>query len=174
MKMANMISILHVLIGATAFASLAETVYVFHSDLPIALQINGEVWIQKVSEFSISDRGVVFSLVELSEAAWFWTLYNMWCLAGLYRRGQYFTPQNSQCFLRIGYALIVMAVLDTLLVPALSGYLYYRGITEGLVDMDIALIVSELDLMTAGLFFLLIGAIMDKASNMQEEAEMTI
>lgn len=174
MKMARMINLLHILIGATAVVSLAETVFVFQSDLPIALQINGEVWIQKISEFSISDRVAILSFIELSEVAWFWALYNMWCLAGLYRNGQYFTQENSQCFVLMGYALIVMSVLETLLVPVVSGYLHYRGIIEGLADMDLTLVLGEISLMTSGLFCLLIGAIMDKASNMQEEADMTI
>jgi hypothetical protein len=173
--MAVMINFLFVLIGVTAVLSLASTVYIFQSDFPISLQVNGEVWTRQVSEFAMSDRLVVFTLIELASLPWFWALFNMWRLAGLYKGSQYFTQGNSKCFVNIGVALIIMAALQTSLAPVASWYLYSRDVIDGLADWDISLIfLSETDLLTAGLFFLLVGTIMEKASKLQEEADMTI
>lgn len=175
MKMALMINFLFLLIGATAVLSLANTAFVFQSDLPISLVINGEVWTRQVSDFATPDRVMVFALIELASLSWFWALFNMWRLAKLYKDGQYFTPKNSRRFVGIGYALITMSVLQTLLVPVVSWYLYSREIIDEFADWDISLIfLSEIDLLTAGLFFLLIGTIMERAIKMQEEADMTI
>lgn len=174
MNNARLIGLLHLLIGGTAIVSMVQTVYVFQSDLPLVLEVNGEYWTRKISEFVFTDRLVIISLIQMSELAWFWALYKMWSLARLYSGGQFFTPQNSQCFIGIGNALMLMAVLETLLVPALSGYLYGRGVIDSFVDLDLALLFSGIDLMTAGLFCLLIGSIMEKASALQEDADMTI
>ena len=174
MKMSRLINLLFVLIAVTAIMSLVDTIIVFDSDFPLALQIDGDVWIRQISEFSVSDRVAIFSMIELTTLPWYWALFMMWCLAKLYRDGQYFTPQNSRCFVGIAYALIAMSILDTLLAPAVGGYFYYRGIIDGLPDMNVTMILAETDLLTAGLFFFLIGIIMEKASTLKEEADMTI
>lgn len=175
MKTAQMINLLFLLIAATAVLSIVETVFVFQSDFPISLMIDDEVWTRKVSDFALTDRIVVFALIEVASLSWFWALFNMWRLAKLYKDSHYFTRRNSMCFVGIGYALITMAVLQTILAPIVSWYLYSRDIIDAMADWDISLIFfGELDLLTAGLFFLLIGAIMERASKMQEEADMTI
>jgi len=174
MKMSRLINLLFVLIAVTAILSLTDMVFVFQSDFPLALQIDGEVWIRKISEFLVSDRVAILSMIELTTIPWYWALFMMWRLAKLYRDGQYFTPQNSRCFVGIAYALIAMSVLETLLAPIIGGYLYHRGIIDGLPDMNVTLIFADTDLLTAGLFFFLIGIIMEKASILKEEADMTI
>ncbi|TLP68980.1 DUF2975 domain-containing protein [Parasedimentitalea maritima] len=174
MKMSRLTNLLFVLIAVTAILSLTDTIFVFQSDFPLALQVDGEVWIRKISEFSISDRVAIFSMLEFTTLPWYWALFMMWRLAKLYRDGQYFTPQNSRCFVGIAYALIAMSILDTLIAPVIGGYFYYRGILDGMPDMDVTLILADTDLLTAGLFFFLIGMIMEKASTLREEADMTI
>ena len=69
--------------------------------------------------------------------------------------------------------LVLMALSRTLIQPIISYYFYWRGISPGLADLKLVLNI-DLDLLMIGLIFFVIAKIMERASEINEENQLTI
>ncbi len=164
---------LRLLIIIAVLMTIVEIVLAFFSDEPIALFVQGEVWMQEISSFGLVDRIVIFSILGVAIFLWMTVLYQFWRLCSLYRQNMIFTVKNAHCFIRIGWAMIGMAITDTLEIPLLGAYLLESGYIPAMPDMDAAF-MFELDFLVAGLFFWLVAKIMERAAILQEEAALTV
>lgn len=169
----NLTLLLRALVLVAAAVSMVETVYIFFSDFPLALPIDGEVWTKPVSELTVHDRFVLFAFIEIATLFWFSVLYQFWRLCGLYAQGLFFTALNARCFKYIAWAIIGMSLVDSVEVYAIGAYLTAQGIIPMMPDVEFFLLL-ETDFLVAGLFFLLIAKIMERAAVMQGESELTI
>ena len=164
---------LRIVVLTAAVMTVAEDIFAFFSHEPVALYVQGELWTKEISSFSVVDRLVIFSVLGSATLLWVIVLYQFWHLCRLYQRNMIFMVANARCFINIGWALIGMGIINTLAVPVIGAFLTFRDIIPQMPDMDTIFIV-ELDLLVAGLFFLLIAKIMEQAAVMQEEANLTV
>jgi hypothetical protein len=84
-----------------------------------------------------------------------------------YRKGQIFEEENARRLVRLGLALAAIGVLNTLSLPIFNMLLYWRGVSPWLADMPFIL-VFEPDYVMAGLFFVILGKIMRRGSELEE------
>ncbi|MBR9884836.1 MAG: DUF2975 domain-containing protein [Oceanospirillales bacterium] len=164
---------LNLLILGTLALSLGEMMFTFASDIPVTLSINGEFWTRPISGFEAGDRVVLVTLISLGKLLWIGVLYQFWTLCSLYKRNQIFTVANARCFKHTGVILVMIAVVEVALVPAIGGYLMYRAIIPKMPDIKYALLFN-LDTLVPGVFFWLIARIMESAAAMKDESELTI
>lgn len=164
---------LRILIIVAILMSAFETIFLFFSDKDIAFYLNETLWTKKISSFGIWDRFIVFDLLSLLTILWFAVLYQFWRLCDLYSQGKVFTTENTRCFRYIAWAIMGMALLETIEIAMIGAYLNFRGIVPHMPDLD-GILMLELDLLTAGIFFWLVSKIMDHAALIREEAELTI
>ncbi len=162
-----------VLIAASLALVADEIITFFFSSQPVALLIQGEVWTKPLTSFQAFDKAVLFFIVNTGNFCWLFALYQLWALCALYSDNHIFEAQNARHFINIGYALMVMSILQMFVVPTAGAYLLYRNISPQMPDINI-LGLLELDLLVAGLLFLLIAKIMEFAATIQEESKLTI
>ena len=77
-------------------------------------------------------------------------------LARNYRAGQVFGEINARCFVRIGMALGLIGVFETIYFPFINYFLYWRGISPWLADMPWLAVIRP-NMFLAGLFFFVLG-----------------
>jgi hypothetical protein len=158
---------LTLLIAAAALFSIAAPVYLA-ADGQAFIFVSGEkTWRFMFSDLPWLDRIVFLPLISSTKIVWLYGLYQIYRLARQYRRGQIFDDANARRFVLLGVALAVIGVLDMAVYPIANVFLYWRGISPWLADMPFLLVFSP-DYLMAGLFFIILGKIMRRGSDLEE------
>lgn len=140
---------------------------------PLVLAKGDDLWKFTLGELKAWDRVVVFTTLVLPSLIWVLGVLQIGQLALLYRGGKVFEQANVRCFLRLGTILVVSGILESLVYPAINHYLFARGISPWLADMKL-LFTLEPDLIMAGMFFFVLGKIMQRGVELQEFDRLTV
>lgn len=158
----------------TALMEVAENIFTFLlKDFSLMLHIDGELWFREFSSFNVRDKLIVFLIEEAFSFAWLFVIYQFWALCALYNQGRIFTTRNAFKFKHMAFGLIAMSLAQTLMLPLTGLYLTSQGILGKMPDLDWAVMI-DVNFLTAGILFWLIAKIMERASLLQEEAELTV
>lgn len=172
--MGRMILALRCFCIMTALMEVAENVFTFLlKDFSLMLHIDGELWSREFSSFNAHDKFIIFLIEEAFSFAWLFVIYQFWALCALYKQGRIFTTKNASKFKYMGFGLIAMSLAQTLILPLTGLYLTSQDVLEQMPDLDLAVII-DVNFLTAGILFWLIAKIMERASILQEEAELTV
>lgn len=172
-KLENFTKWLRVVIALTIMALIIEVLFIFLSDVPITLKIDGEYWTKNLASFSLYDHLFITVAINVLNILWLGILLVFWRLCSLYARNQVFTVENALCFSKIGWLLIGMFIWDVLKSPLIGAYLIMQGITNNMPDWDLVLLLNW-DYLVPGLIFILMSKIMKYAAMMREESDLTI
>jgi hypothetical protein len=157
-----------VLTVMTAFYPL-----IFNGPLGLVKDNGAKVWTTTVQELPVFERLTVVFTSALYNFAWLYALVQIVRLARHFRAGHIFAEANARCFVRIGAALGLMGILQTLTYPLLNYFLYWRGISPWLGDMSLLDTIHP-DYVMAGVFFFVLGKIMRRASELEESDRLMI
>ena len=172
--MGRLILALRCLCVMTALMEVAENIFTFLlKDFALSLHIDGALWSRQFSSFNPRDQFVIFLIEEAFSLAWLFVIYQFWALCALYKQGWIFTTQNASKFKYMALGLMAMSLAETLALPLTGLYFTSRGILGQMPDLDLAVII-DVNFLTAGILFWLIAKIMERASILQEEADLTV
>lgn len=157
----------------TALLSLYGPLSMIWVDSPIVLAKGTEIWQSTFHKIPKPDLWLMIGIITLPMAAWIYGITQIMLLAKNYRVGKIFGADNSKFFVRLGLAMMVMGLFDSLTYPAINYLLYYRHISPWLGDMDIFTFAKP-DLLMAGIFFLVIGKIMQRGAELEETDQLTV
>lgn len=157
----------------TVLLCLCEPLALLFSDAPIALAKGTEVWSSSLNALPATDVAFILMVLLAPQCAWLVAVIQVAYLAGNYRRGIVFDRRNAGRFLRIGIALAVMGVLHMLVMPFIGYWVFHRGLCPWLPDMPF-LAIAEPDLMMSGIFFFVLGKIMQRGAELQESEDLTV
>jgi len=157
----------------TAFISLVSPFFILFGDVPIVLSKNGEIWKTDFHHFAPADALICFFIIILPTFAWLFAVIQILCLANYYKKGCIFSYPNTRCFLRIGIALVVLGILSNIVSTLLNYYLYYRNISPWLGDIY-WLELCDPGFVMAGIFFIVLGKIMNYGTQLQDNERFTI
>ena len=158
-----------------ALLAAAVPIYILFSDAPIVLLKEGgkTTWNTTFNALPTIDRLVVFVLTFSSSVAWLYGLLQIARLAVFYRQGAIFELRNARCFMYLGGAFVVIAILETVTGPLINAFLYWRGISPWLGEMPLLFLI-EFDYLMAGVFFFVIGKIMRNGNELEESDRMIV
>lgn len=158
-----------------ALLAVAVPVYIIFSDAPIVLlKENGKTaWNTTFNALPAVDRVVVFALTFSSSVAWLYGLLQIARLAVFYRQGAIFEFRNARCFIHLGGAFVIIAILETVTGPLINVFLYWRGISPWLGSMPV-LFAIKFDYLMAGVFFFVLGKIMIYGNELEESDRMIV
>ncbi len=165
--------VLLMLAGLTIIISFIAPLVLLSGDAPLVLAKGADVWRTTLSQLPLLEASLCVVVTSLPNVAWVYCVVQILLLARLYRAGKVFTQENSRYFRRIGIGLTVMGFLSVLVLPVIGHLLYYRGISPWLPDMPL-LAVFEPDLLMAGVFFYVLGKIMQRGTELQENEDLTV
>lgn len=154
-------------------AQATETIIEFNGDTPLVLIMDNQIWSKPLSEFSMLDKIAILGISELFTMAWLFVIYQFWALCDLYSKGEVFTRANARKFHFMSVGLILMSLGKTISDPLLGYFLASRGILEAQPDFDPATMI-DINFLTAGVVFCLIAKIMERASLLQQDADLTV
>jgi len=140
---------------------------------PVVLKNGPEIWQFTFQSLQRMDATILTVIILLPQVAWISAAWQVARLAIHYRRGGFFSPIITTCFLRLGMALAAMGALDSLAYPAVDYIFYWRGVSPWLGDVPV-LAILRLDLMMAGAFFFILGKIMTRGKELQDLEQFTI
>ncbi len=168
-------NLLAVMAVFTALVTAAAVFYplIFNGTIALSKDHAAQFWKTTMAEMPVFERLVVLGLLSLASAAWLYGLLQIFRLARNYRTGQIFGEANARYFVRIGVALGLIGILQSLTYPALNHFLYWRGISPWLGDMPLLFLIRP-DYLMAGLFFFVLGKIMRRASELEETDRLMI
>ena len=171
-RWSNLLTVMAVL---TALLTVVAAFYPLIFNGPVGLFKDGgaKIWTTTVQELPLFERLTVVFIEALSNFAWLYALLQIVRLARSYRAGHIFGEANARCFVRIGVALGLMGILQTLTYPVLNYFLFWRGVSPWLGDMP-ALFTIHPDYVMAGVFFFVLGKIMRRASELEESDRLMI
>lgn len=165
--------ILLILAWITVIISLAGPLYMVLSNAPMVLAKGDEIWKTTMSQIPAMEGYLCLFILMLPNFAWVYAVANIAKLAKFYQKGQVFEEQNTRCFIKIGIALCIMGVLSALVLPAVNYLFYYRNITPWLSDMPLFALLNP-DLIMAGAFFYVLGKIMQRGAELQDNERLTV
>lgn len=157
----------------TAAISFYAPLTILWQDQPILLAKGTEIWKSTIYTLPKLDAAMIIAISLLPQAPWLYGLYQIMRLARNYRQGKIFSRTNSAYFIKLGYAIFVMGLISALIYPILNMLLFYRGISPWLGDMDTMTFIQP-DLLMAGIFFLVIGKIMQRGTELEETDQLTV
>lgn len=172
-KLARLSGTLLVLAYVTALLSIIAPLALLTDSSPIVLAKGSEIWKTTLGELPLLEGGLCVFLLLLPDMVWVYAVIQIARLAHYYRRGFIFEYRNTQCFVHIGGALIVMGIVGNLAMPLVNYLFYYRHISPWLADMPL-LAVMEPDLIMAGAFFYVLGKIMRRGAELQDDERLTV
>jgi len=164
-----------------AMAILAATItmivliypLIFDGPIVLATDHGAKVWNTKLFDIPVFERFTVLILLYLPSFAWLYVVLQVFRLARNYRDGQVFGEINARCFVRIGAALALIGGFETINVPFVAYFLYWRGICPWLADVSWLHLIQP-NMFMAGLFFFILGKIMRRASALEENDRLMI
>ena len=164
-----------------AMAILAATITVivliypliFDGPIVLAREHGAKIWNTKLLDIPIFERFTVLIVLYLPSFAWLYGVLQIFRLARNYRAGKVFGELNARCFVQIGVALGLIGVFETIYLPIISYFLYWRGISPWLVDLSWLNLIQP-NMFMAGLFFFVLGKIMRRASELEETDRLMI
>lgn len=154
------------LVFATPLASLLQ-------DSPIMLIKGTETWKTSLYALPLCDAVALVSIILCPQIAWVFGIFQILHLALNYRRGKIFDTENTSRFIKLGYSLFLMGVLEIIAFPAANYLLFLRKISPWLGDMPILSFIQP-DMIMAGAFFIVLGKIMHRGLELQETDELTV
>lgn len=104
---------------------------------------------------------------------WLYGLLQFSRMARYFRQGRIFEERNARCLVRVGYALGIICVMDSVFLPSVAFAFYWGGTTPWLADLPIAHII-EPDYAMAGLLFLVLGKVMHRAVEIEKESRLIV
>lgn len=164
---------LRILSVVTALFTIASPVYALSHECPITLLKGQEEW--KIDLFALGwfDFLAVFTVVMLPKFAWLASLFNILMLARRYEHGRIFDQANARRFVRIGECLVLVGLLDCMIAPFINYFLYWRGISPWVGDMPLAYVVQP-NYVAAGVFFVVMGKVTQRAFELQEDNRLIV
>jgi hypothetical protein len=165
--------VLFVLAAAAALFALARLLSFLFQDGRVTLLKEGEVRDIFVADLSALDRTFVSAVMAAQTPVWLYALSNMAGLARAFRRGMVFERGNARRVMRIGFALTTIGVLQSTLKPVLAVFLYWRGVIPWLADLPLAYVI-HVDTVMAGLFFVILGKVMHRAIELDENQRLIV
>jgi hypothetical protein len=157
----------------TIVISFIAPVVLLSGDAPLILAKGADIWRTTLSQLPRFEGALCVVITSLPNIAWVYCVVQILLLARLYRSGKVFTQENTRYFRRIGVGLTLMGFLSALMLPIIGYMLYYRGISPWLPDMPL-LTLFEPDLLMAGVFFYVLGKIMQRGVELQENDDLTV
>ena len=168
----RLVFVLRALCISAVLILIVQNVEIYSSSLKLNLTIQGTEWNALLSDFNKMERFAIVLILNFSNLIWMYVIYQFWALCSLYAKRNIFSADNVKKFQNMSYGLIGMSVAQNLALPFLGLFLMHGGYIQNYPDMDLTAI--DLNFMTAGVLFLLIAKIMQRAIQLQDEADLTI
>jgi len=172
-KLARWSLILLVLAVLTMLLSLVSPLTLLFGDAPVVLSKGTEIWKTTFHSLPTAEATALLLILMAPQLAWVIAVVQVARLAQRYRRGRIFELGNTVYFIRLGVALAVMGLLQSLVLPLVNALFYYRHISPWLADIP-WLEVLQPDLIMAGAFFFVLGKIMERGAELHESDQLTV
>ena len=175
-KLSRLVSILRAFIYIVIAFRVIGFVGAFASDQDIYLELDGALWSQQLTSFSITDQVFIGIIIAAPSLILIWGLYQLIKLCRLFDSGVIFATDTVRCFKMFAASLIVVAVAETVASPILIGYLWLRAIIPDFADVDAinALSMVQVDVLAFGVLFFVLARIMEEGIELKQDSEMTI
>ncbi|MBO1897927.1 DUF2975 domain-containing protein [Shewanella sp. BF02_Schw] len=115
--------------------------------------------------------GIILGSVEILPYLFIYSF--LYQLFGLYQQGHVFTPRNFRCLSRIALVFLVWILLSLFYPMIIAFTLHFSG-TSSAVPVYFSLGSQELKYALFGMIFYCVAWVMKHATELQEEAELTI
>ena len=115
--------------------------------------------------------GIILGSVEI--LPYLFIYYFLYQLFNLYQQGQVFTPANFRCLSNIALVFLVWILLSLFYPMIIAFTLHFSG-TSSAVPVYFSLGSQELKYALFGMIFYCVAWVMKHATELQEEAELTI
>jgi hypothetical protein len=171
-RWSNVLAAMAILAAVITGLALAYPL-IFNGPIVLAKEHGAEIWKTQLLDMPVFERFTVLIVLYLPSFAWLYAVLQVFRLARNYHAGQIFGEANARCFVLIGIALGVMGIVETVYFPILNYFLYWRGISPWLADMPWLAVIRP-DMFMAGLFFFILGKIMRRASDLEENDRLMI
>lgn len=172
-RWSNLLAVVAILAAVVVLFRLADAVS-FDGTIRFIKENGAQKWDIKLSDIPLFERLTVVALRSVPPLGTLYTFLQVFLLARNYRSGQIFSAANARYFVRIGLALLVMAAIGTVTFPFLNHFLYWRGISPWLADLPPLQWMLRPGNVLVGLFCLILGKIMQRASELEENDRMMI
>jgi hypothetical protein len=166
-------SVLYILVAFGALYYLFSGARFLYGDGRIVLIHGKQLWRISLGELSIADRLAMFGIVSPPDVVLLYSYWQLFKLAGNFRRGAVFHNNNASLLVRTGCGLITMGFLNALSFAIGRCYLYWRGISPWFGDSTITFGVKY-NYVMVGLFLFVLGQVMRRASELEENQRLIV
>lgn len=124
-------------------------------------------------KLSFIEKSLGYFSSMIPTAVFMFALWQLRRLFGLYMAGSIFTPDNVECYRRLGLAAVLW-VPANILSGSLGSVLLTYSQGEGNRQLSVGISSAELESLFIGLVVLLISWVMDEGRKMEEEQALTV
>jgi hypothetical protein len=171
-RWSNVLAAMAILAAVITLIGMAYPLF-FGGAVALAKDHGATFWSTPIGSLPLFERSVVMFITYLDSFAWLYAVRHILLLASNYRTGRVFGEANARSFMRIGVALGLIGVFNTLTYPFLNYFLFWRGVSPWLGDLSWLHLVQP-NYLTAGLFFFILGKIMRRAGELEESDRLMI
>jgi hypothetical protein len=171
-RWSNVLAAMAVLAGVVTALTMIYPL-IFDGPIVLAKAHGAEIWKMQILDMPVFERLTVLLALYMPSFAWLYIILHIFRLARNYRTGQIFGEVNACGFVRIGVALALMGLFQTIDYPFINHFLNWRGITPWLGEMPLVALIRP-DMFMAGLFFYVLGKIVRRASDLEESDRLVI
>ena len=175
-KLSRLVSLLIFLVYLVMLMQIAGFVMVFATGQELGLKIDGQIWLQEISEMALSDQLFIALILFLPTATFLWAIFQIERICRQFWKGNIFALVNVLRFKRFALALLALGAMEMTVNPALIIYLWGRDLIPNWPDIDAAFILDtlEAEIIMVGVLFFVIARIMETGLAMKDEMELTV
>lgn len=165
--------VLHILVWLAAVFTFVDPFEYLTMDGRISLLHDGKIQEFQIWKLPPFELSVVLACWMSPKTFWLYTLFQFFMLGRVFRQGRIFDESNGRRLENVGYALATISLINTLAIPAVAFAFYWGGTTPWMADLPLAHVI-EPDLAMGGLFFIILGKVMRRAAEMEEESRLIV
>lgn len=165
--------LLYIFVALAALFTVVSPLYALTHECQLELTKGQEIWKTSLHDLRTPDFAAFLGAAMLPRGIWLAVLWEVLKLAQHYRLGRIFEESNARRLARIGSLLVAMGVIQCVMEPIVTYFLYWRGISPWLGDMTLIDVIQP-DYVMAGLFFLIFGNVMRRAVELEETRRLIV
>lgn len=172
-RLAGWSNLLYALVILIMLTTIGLTAHFLLYDGKVVLSHQQQMYIFFMQDLPWFEFCVSAASICIIETTWICGLWQLLRLAGSFRRGGVFDEDNARRLVRLSGVLAIISVLDMLRRPIIAAVFYWRDVTPWMSELPLIHFINP-SYVLAAIFFLILGKVMGRATELEKESRLYI